>query len=74
MAPSRKLSLVPRKPHSRRRVNPIKNRTRMCKFRERILYAVDVRIGNLALALKDANFQLPKPTIPRSARHCIPPH
>lgn len=54
--------------------NPIKNRTGVFKACERILDAVNVHVGALDVALKDTIFQRPTPTIPRSVRHCIPPH
>lgn len=54
--------------------NPIKNRTGVFKACERILDAVNVHIGALDVVLKDTSFQRPTSTIPRSGRHCIPPH
>lgn len=53
--------------------NPIKNRTSVFKACERILDAVNVHIGDLDVVLKNTNFQRPASTIPRTARHCIPP-
>lgn len=54
--------------------NPIKNRTGVYKACERILDAVNIHIGALDDVLKDTKFQRPNSTLPRSPRHCIPPH